>query len=231
MAICVLLSSLLWVRGAVAQADAQVACPDVLILDVIPAKWEGAYWGSGGAVRSSGQNAWGMSWGLGAEVTKGLFTYHRFPFPRAGGPWDGRSELRGGLWTVFAVRSARVLIEGGPKLHLGGVLAPQWGTFDLRLGGGYGAFLEEGAPHISLTLLWGTRSVVKRYQNYGYCDPVPAPVFAEAGVLRFFITHRRALGSFSDREVVFGLELSPTLLFPPYSFSRLGGGYPYSFSK
>jgi hypothetical protein len=57
--------------------------------------------------------------------------------------------------------------------------------------------------------------------------PPKPPVFAEASVARLFVTYRHAFDLDESREVVVGVELSPTFFLPPYSWWRFGGGPPW----
>jgi hypothetical protein len=211
-------------HAAAERRSVRESCPQALIHEVNPARLEWAYWIAAGAVR--GQDApWSAVGGIGAELTLGVLTYRGFP--ATGGPWAGRGEVRIGPWLAAATRREGGLLEGGPKLHLGGIYPPSWGTFDLRLGAGLGAFAEGRAANLSATMLWGTRGVLGRHTARSPCSPRAAPRdWAEASVLRLFVSHRRTIDAPIDSETAVGLELSPTLLLPPYSCYRLLGGAP-----
>lgn len=227
------LAAIAWLGLTPAKASAQKVwgagpdqrtCVDVAVRETHPADLEWVYWVSGGAAFAG--HGPKPSIGIGAELTRGLLVFRGFP---AGdyGPWLGRAELRWGPWVQASTLGSVALVEGGFKLHLGAFYHASWGTYDLRLGGGYGAWSGEREPHAAVTLAWGFRSVVGRYTVRGFCDP-PARTrpLASGGVLRFFVTHRRTLDRSELRETVFGIELSPELFLPPYSWFRLFGGPP-----
>jgi hypothetical protein len=196
-----------------------------LFREATPARWEWAYWNSLGALRSS-TPAWGASGGIGAELTFGALTYPGFPSGPYG-PKLGRAELRTGLWGQAVTRAAGGLVEAGLKLHLGALYHASWGTFDLRAGGGYGAFERERRPHVNITFNYGVRSTLSRYSQRGAHEPRPIPrQLALTSVARLFATYRREVSQQAASELVIGLELSPTFLLPPYSAWRFAGGWP-----
>ena len=199
-------------------------CILLLLREATPARWEWAYFNSLGALRSNVKGWGGGAAGIGSELTTGVLTYRGFP----AGPYTSGAELRAGFWGDGVTRPAGGLLEGGVKLHLGALYHASWGTFDLRAGGGYGAFVRERSPHLNLTFAYGVRSAPARYSERGVCDPRPVPKrWGLVSVARLFITYRRELLAGSrESELVLGLELSPTFLFPPYNWYRLGGGPP-----
>jgi hypothetical protein len=160
-------------------------------------------------------------------VTVELFRYDGFPSGWYGGD-RGDAEVRLGPWVVGATRRDGGLVEAGLKLHFGGVYHASFGTWDVRAGGGYGAFPDERAPHLSATLAYGVRGVLARHIDRRQCEdaPIMAESIAEATVARAFVTLRHGYDDHRAREVVFGVELSPTFLLPPYSWFRFGGGPP-----
>ncbi len=161
--------------------------------------------------------------GIGAEVTIGpLARYRGFP----SSAWDpGDAEVRAGVWAVGATHfDGRTLVEGGVKAHLGAINTAEWGTFDVRLGAGYGAFDAKKSPFFVTTFTWGVRSF---QQRYGLCGPGSHNLPKAHGygsVIRAFVTLRRATNAEPNVEFTVGIELSPTFLLPPYSWFRLGGG-------
>jgi hypothetical protein len=194
----------------------------------VPAELEWTYWVAGGAARETGGTLSALG-GLGGELTVEVLRYHGFPSGYYGRK-KGDAELRVGPWASAATRSAGGLVEGGLKLHFGGIYHASFGTWDLRLGGGYGAFEPERAAHVAGTLAYGVRSVPARYAEYPHevwqeVPPRPRP-FAEASVARVFVTLRRAFDDTGSSELSLGVELSPTFLLPPYSWFKLGGGPP-----
>jgi len=196
-------------------------CEDLLVIDAVPARNEWAYWVSGGGLTSPHERS-GASVGIGTELTWSIATHRGFPAGVAG---RRTAELRMGPWFATAVRAEGGLVEGGLKLHWGAVEQSGFGTFELRLGAGVAAFSHGPAPTLDVTLLWGTRSVLARYSRRTPCDPVAtAKSLAESSVLRLFLTQRNALSSERGHEIVIGIELSPSLLLPPYSWRRVLGG-------
>jgi len=202
----------------VARNHSAASCVDLALVDATPAKLEWSYWASGGIlVNSSGANA-----GLGGELTFGIAQYRGFP----SGPYGraARAELRAGPWAAASTWRGGGLVEAGLKLQLGAVYHASWGTYDLRVGSGYGAFSEGRAQHASVVFAWGVRSVPSRYTQRSFCAPAPSPrAVAEASVARIFLAYRRTFDGVSN-QVLVGIELSPTFLFPPYGGSRLSGG-------
>ena len=203
----------------------QRSCVDVAIVEVKPARIEWAYWLSGGALLGAfGRSASPMV-GLGTELTRQAFVYRGFP---AGGPgWLSLSELRWGPWFAASTRDEGGLVEAGVDLKWTGIHAPTWGTWDLRGGAGYGAFEQGRAAFASATFLWGARSVRARYHQRGYCDPpAMAATVGEGSGWRVFVTYRSGFSRSADREVVVGIELSPSMLLPPWSCNRWTGNRP-----
>jgi hypothetical protein len=112
-------------------------------------------------------------------------------------------------------------------LQLGGIFHASWGTWALRLGGGYGAFASGQTPHWSTTFTYGIYSATKRYSRRGRSQPKAEPkLWGLAAVARLFATYRQAFEVSDGREVVFGIELSPYFFFPPHGAYRLLGGPP-----
>jgi hypothetical protein len=202
--------------------------PPRYFAESVPARFEWTYWVAVGALSSDARSSLGALGGLGGELTVEVLRYHGFPSGYYGGP-RGDAELRVGPWVSAVTRSEGGLVEGGLKLHFGGVYHASFGTWDLRLGAGYGAFDPERTPHVTATLAYGVRSVRARYAKDRvdfYLDEPPRPAsFAEASVARPFLTLRRAFDDAANRELSLGVELSPTFFFPP-SRTRLLGGPP-----
>jgi hypothetical protein len=199
------------------------ACPLGLLHEATPALAEWAYWVNSGA--SLQGERWTVTAGVGSEVTAGLVKYSGFP---AGALYAGRwqqAEIRGGVWGAFALRPDGGLLEGGLKLHWGAVYHASFGTWELRAGAGYGAFVNAQASHLSFTFAYGVRSALDRYAQRSMCSPLAVPrVVGMVSVARLFVTYRRGAVDASLSEMVIGLELSPTFLLPPFSWMRLGGG-------
>jgi hypothetical protein len=177
----------------------------------------------GGWERAAGHTSSLGVLGIGGETTFGpLLRYSGFPANER--PHD--AELRAGVWAVGITRFDGALLEGGVKAHLGAVEHAQWGTIDLRLGAGYGAFDPGRAPHFVVTFAWGTRSFLQRH---GQCGTGPQNLPKTHGfgsIVRPFVTLRRTVDDAPSTQLTFGIELSPTFLLPPYSWWRLAGGPP-----
>lgn len=203
----------------------KAAYAPALVREASPARLEWVYWVAGGLARIEGSDP-RLCGGLGAELTSGLLSYSGFPagpFPRG----RNRAELRGGVWGAGQTRSWGGLIEGGFLLDLGAAYHASWGTFDLRAGGGYGAFVEGPGSHMVATLAYGVRSVPARYVRRGRGSPLPLPkAVALASVVRIFVTGRQSLGDGRASELVVGIEVSPTFCLPPHSWFKLMGGPP-----
>jgi hypothetical protein len=198
-----------------------------------PAALEWTYFAAGGANRMRGpgdaSRAWGALGAVGGEATFEVLRYHGFPSGWYGGRCGrGDAELRVGPWALGATRADGGLVEGGLKLHVGGVYHASFGTWDARGGLGYGLFSQQRRPHWVVTVAYGVRGVLKRHRGrvIDELEPPRGPAVAEATIARLFLTLRRALDDPRDRELVVGAELSPTFLLPPYSWWRFAGGPP-----
>ncbi len=166
---------------------------------------------------------------IGSEITWAVLRYHGFPSGAYGGS-HGDAELRVGPWALAATRVSDHgggLVEGGFKVHDGGTYHASWGTFDLRVGAGYGAFPTSSgmgrAPHATFTLGYGVNSAINRYRSWGYGRP--ADLFP-ATVARLVLTLRRSLEPVAASEIFVGVELSPTFFAPPVTWWRIAGGPP-----
>jgi hypothetical protein len=208
------------------------ACPAILKRYHVPAKLEASEWIGTGVSdgRQAGADHVSAFFRAGAELTAGVLSYPGFPAPRRDRigpeppPWVwNRAELRLGPWAAAETRSAGWLVEGGITALLGTTddylnwlfFTAPWGMFDLRVGGGYGAFPDGRSPHLAAALGWGYRYVSARQTWGGACDPPPpAAPLAEATLLRFVATVRRATG-LPATEVVFAIELSPSWVLAP----------------
>lgn len=200
-------------------------CEDVSVHEVKPADLEWTYWMLGGATFEGPHGSASALGGIGAELTRQVLRYQGFPAGRSG--WLATAEMRAGPWFAASTRSAGGLVEGGIVFTWDGVFSPAWGTWDLRLGAGYGAFTPGREPLVSATLLWGVRSVRARYSHHRRCLPAEPPArFAEASVIRVFVETRAGTRDADARELVVGLELSPSMLLPPYSWFRFAGYEP-----
>jgi hypothetical protein len=218
-----LLSGFLAVCASAATTLAQAArdevgCPAVRLSASIPARSEWVYWTSLGFRPTS--RLWVP--GIGAELTWELLEYQGFPADDGLG-WP--AEVRAGPWAAGSLRGTDGLVEGGVKLHTGGVRHASWGTFDLRTGLGYGPSAAGPISWLNATVLYGIRAVLRRHYQYDECQGRPsASDLDEANVARLFLTFRRPLTRELGYEWVIGIELSPTFLLPPYSLSRAFGG-------
>jgi hypothetical protein len=216
------------------------ACPAVLARYWVPARVEWGTWVTSGVTGlvSAGTASASAFVGAGVEATAGVVDYRGFPAPRVGlhsafAPREDRAELRLGPWAAAETRSVGAVVEAGVTAHLGTTgdliqvlfLAAPAGMFDLRLGGGYGAFVDRGrgdgrSGHVTLALGWGARVVFARHTWGGACDPAPPPaLFADATLVRLVATVRRAI-DVPATEVLLGIELSPTWALAPMRAQR-----------
>lgn len=195
-----------------------------LVREASPAIWEFVYFGAAGAARELAKGSeWVPALSVGAELTTQFLAYDGFP----ANPYRRGAELRIGPWAEGTLRSKHGLLEGGLVLQMGGIFHASWGTWALRLGGGYGAFASGQSPHWGMTFTYGICSSTKRYSQRGrsqlQAEPKP---WGLAAVARLFVTYREAFRMQDVQEMVFGIELSPNFLFPPYEAYRLLGGPP-----
>jgi hypothetical protein len=207
-----------------AGAQPTFTCEDVSVHEVKPAGLEWSQWVSGGAAfeRRRSPSALGS---IGFELTRQALAYRGFPAGPRG--WLSTAELRAGPWVTLSTGMRGGAVEGGLDLKAGGVFSGAWGSWDLRLGTGYGAFARDREPLLSATVLWGVRSVRRRYSRHLACLPAaPAASVAEASVIRLFVGVRAGLDHSDARELVAGVELSPSMLLPPYSWFRFVGAEP-----
>jgi hypothetical protein len=183
---------------------------------------EGSFWTAAGVSRVPGHEAVG-AFGIGTDVTLSLAHYHGFPSGAYGGS-HGDAEIRGGAWvlgTLTGVHDQGALVEGGLEVIDGGGWHSSWGTFDLRVGAGYGSFTGSRRAHGVATLGYGVRSDLSRYGRRG---PAWPRSFAEASVARVVLTVRRTAEA---SEILVGIELSPTFFLPPVTWWRIAGGPPH----
>jgi hypothetical protein len=221
------LSALALPRPAAAQ-EIQISgplqdCILLLVHDTVPAAAETSWWLTGGGgvrLADGGSDGLGIL-GAGAEVTVGLTT---FGSPRR---YGGPVELRWGPWAGGLTDLGGVRVEGGLLMSVGQVRHAQWGTYALRIGGGFG---DDGlglAPHAVVTLTGGVRYVGARFHPRGACDPPAAQepdAFATGA--RLFGSARAALEGEGLWQLTFGIELEPTFFFPPYSLGKWIGSGP-----
>ncbi len=97
----------------------------------------------------------------------------------------------------------------------------QWGTFELRVGGGYGAFDDGPSPHVALTLAGGARAYPSRRHRTTYNPPGLSLEIARPW--RVFGTLRRTLEGAVAHALVFGLEITPAFLLAPRDTWQLIG--------
>lgn len=162
---------------------------------------------------------WDVGAGVGTRILPedGLETFGEFGF---GGELSfqvgtfeatgNRFELRTGPFVQTALSDASVLGEVRASLVFTEEDHAQYGTFDLRVGGGYGAVFGEPLPHLVVTATGGIRSFRNRFTP-------EKPDLAFGSVLRLFLTTRWRPGTDYPFDAVFGLELEPTFLLPPWS--------------
>jgi hypothetical protein len=199
-----------------------VACPAVLLIDVLPANLEWTYWitGGGGLDSTGSKERFGVV-GAGLETTTGLFNVGtRYQY-------GGAYEFRGGPWWNVVSDFGGMRAEGGFMLSFGQVSHAQWGTYAVRVGGGLGDDRLGLSPHFVVTLTGGIRAAMARYHERGACDPKPAPrAMAMADTFRLFASARSTLAEGAPWQFTFGVEFSPTFFLPPYSLGKWIGARP-----
>lgn len=163
--------------------------------------------------------------GLGAELSLLVLRYHGFPSGSYGGH-DGDAEVSVGPFALASLREAGGVLEGGLAIHDGGGWHSSWGSFDLRVGAGYGQFPDGRAPHLVWGIGYGVRSALYRYPGTHWSTARARPLFGQSDVARLSFLHRRPFGEVHGYELVFGIELSPTFFLPPLSWWRVAGGPP-----
>ncbi len=161
----------------------------------------------GSRIIPGGTEAFG-EFDIGGEMTFELTTF-------GSGPW----EFRYGPFINTAMGEGLVAVEGGAKLLFTETTHAQFGTFDLRVGGGHGLIYGLSASHIAITASGGIRWFQNRYQMQ-----TDRP-FAFGSVVRVFLTARIRPEVVYPLDVCFGLELEPTFLLPPHSVLKwIGAG-------
>jgi hypothetical protein len=161
----------------------------------------------GSRIIPGGTEAFG-EFDFGGEMTFELTTF-------GSGPW----EFRYGPFINSAMGEGLVAVEGGAKLLFTETTHAQFGTFDLRVGGGHGLIYGLSASHIAITASGGIRWFQNRYQTQ------PARNFAFGSVVRFMLTARIRPDVIYPLDVCFGLELEPSFLLPPHSVLKwIGAG-------
>lgn len=193
--------------------------------DAEPATAEATAWlGVGGGLRQSvsgypllapqlrqGPRALGFAeLDFGGEISFQLGTF--------GGRYDAY-EFRSGMFIDSAVSDHAVLGELGASLLFTQVEHAQFGTFDIRAGGGAGLYDDVLVPHAVVTLSGGVRSFRCRYRE-------GRKAIAFGSVLRLFLTTRVRPTLEYPLEAVFGVEVEPSFLLPPWSWMKLAGARP-----
>ena len=199
------------------------ACPAILRHFSTPSKLEVMPWLSvAGRVFDDNGLQTSASFGAGMEATGDLAELGR---PSYGGP----VVLR---WGIFGQAETDLdnhfLGDGGLVFSAGQTEHAPFGSYTLRVGGGYGRQpgLDWGS-HLTFTLTGGVHSLLDRYSEGGGCDRPPAAGEIGFGsVLRLFVTARTPVENFAQPSVTFGLEFSPGFLLPPYDVMRLAGARP-----
>lgn len=210
----------------------EAACADVGLSFARPALAEWSDWiGVGGGIARIGQPDHSAVFAL--RVGGGV----DFSIARIGSEqrYGGPVEVRSGPWLGAETTFRTSTLEGGLMLDFGQTAHARWGTFALRVGGGVQLQDERWAPAGSVTLSWGVRSVLGRYSDGGGCvrangrteivEPgVPRRSHAHASGIRIFGTGR--LDGDGHAMLVFGVEIEPTFVLPPYSGGRFIGTRP-----
>jgi len=191
----------------------------------VPARLEWAPWVGGGIAFGVGERAL-PALGVGLELTTGVLDWAGVPLSGEASDTKGdargyRAELRVGPWVYAETRgTGQAVAEAGLTMHFGSTndqlpklaRAVPGGMFDLRAGGGYGAFPAGRAPHFALALGWGYRVAPDRSSWGGACRPdPPAATLADATVFRLVTTARHS-PELEAWEIGLALEVSPTIV-------------------
>ena len=151
-------------------------------------------------------------------------------------------ELRWGPWLVGETQLDGGLGEGGLALMLVPTRAAR-AAYELRAGGGFFADRLSRSGEVSVTLTCGTRSVAPSGSSAARSgsdsgseaeagDPEDAPArggpdtLAFANGVRVFVEGRTVPVRGRGISVLGGLEITPSLFFPPYKSERWVGGWP-----
>ncbi len=129
--------------------------------------------------------------------------------------YGGEVELRMGPWIAFQAPAGQGGSgEGGVTMIATQTQHASFGTFAVRLGGGYGGDHES---YFTATLWGGVRYVAARAGegNDG--------VFRKATGVRIVATYRKIAAPEEGDVVAFGLEFEPDYFLPPYSLFKWGG--------
>ena len=129
-------------------------------------------------------------------------------------------EFRLGPFLNVSLSEGIALGETGLQITFSEDDHAQWGTFDLRAGGGNGLVFGELIPHYVVTATGGIRSFKNRFDS-------SQDLVSFGSVFRAFGTVRLRPESGFPIDVSFGIELEPTFLLPPYSWSKLAGARPH----
>jgi hypothetical protein len=183
--------------------------------------------GSAQAEPAAVEGTWDVAGGVGTRLVpeKGLETFGEVGF---GGELSmqiakfaatgNQFEFRTGPFIQTALSNTSVLAEVGALVTFTEEDHAQWGTFDLRFGGGYGAVFGDPLAHVVVTATGGIRSFKNRF--YGGRERQD---FAFGSVLRLFLTTRWRPATDYPFEAVFGIEVEPSFLLPPWSWMKLAG--------
>jgi len=153
-------------------------------------------------------------------------------------------ELRWGPWLVGETQLDGGLGEGGLALMLVPIRAAR-AAYELRAGGGLFADRLSRSGEVSVTLTCGTRSVAPSGSSAARSgsdsdsadeaeagDPEDATArggpdtLAFANGVRVFVEGRSVPVRGRGISVLGGLEITPSLFFPPYKSERWVGGWP-----
>lgn len=128
----------------------------------------------------------------------------------------GEYEFRLGPFFNTAVGEGMAIGETGLELTFSEDGHAQWGTFDVRAGGGNGLVFGELVPHWVVTASGGIRSFGNRFDD-------SKDLVSFGSVFRAYGTLRLRPDSGYPVDVSFGIEVEPSFLLPPYSLMKLIG--------
>ncbi|MBK8253818.1 MAG: hypothetical protein IPK82_14280 [Polyangiaceae bacterium] len=132
-----------------------------------------------------------------------------------GGGYGGSSELRFGPWIAYqSLLGVGSMGEGGLTLVLTKTEHAQWGTFGVRMGGGYGL---DNQAHFVATFWGGVRYVPVR------AGESPDGIANKVTGIRIVASVHHQLDPENISALVFGVEFEPEYLLPPYSPYKWAG--------
>jgi hypothetical protein len=169
--------------------------------------WTG--WAAGAAWQRGAPEA-RFLFNLGLDATTRISTFYSW---LRGSP----VELRLGPWAELSLPcDVRPFAEAGLSLVATQVTHASWGTYGVRLGAGSG---PDVGRHLVVTAWGGVRYVPARRERE------PSGRFSKATGVRIIGTYRAGLDGREPGSLLFGVELEPDYVLPPYSIEKWIGAH------